>query len=227
MPTTRTVGLGLLFVGGAIAALIPVFLVLYPAAGVGQADAGNPGVILPAIARNPALVVGPGILEMLGHAIGAAAVVGLWMRWGRGSFLLACATLGGVAWMAIDVIDNAIGLQLVPAIATAFVGGDVAAAARFGTISGLLDALRLSGHFAGGLWVVGVSIFALRTASTNRAIAWAGIAVGTVLAANPLVPALLNVSFMTLPAWIIAFGVVIARADAHRVIQLEPEPAMG
>lgn len=227
MPTTRTVGLGLLLVGGAIAALIPVFLVLYPAAGVGQADAGNPAVILPAIARNPALVVGPGILEMLGHAIGAAAVIGLWMRWGRGSFLLGCATLGGVAWMIVDVIDNAIGLQLVPALAMAFVGGDAAAASRYGTVSSLLDALRLSGHFAGGLWVVGVSTFALRAGSTNRALAWAGVAVGVVLAANPIVPAFLNVSFMTLPLWLVALGVVVARGDERHATQLATEPAMG
>jgi hypothetical protein len=32
-----------------------------------------------------------------------------------------------------------------------------------------------------------------------------------VLSLNPFVPALLNVSFMTLPAWLVLFGVVIAR----------------
>jgi hypothetical protein len=213
-------------VGAAIAALIPVFLVLYPAAGVGQADASNPQVILPAIAGNPALVVAPGILELVGHAIGAAAMVGLWMAWGRGSFLLTASTLAGIAWMAVDVIDNAISLQLVPALAAAFVAGDASSADRFTIVSGLVDALRLAGHFAGGLWVVGVSLFALRAKATHPAIAWAGIAIGAVLAANPLVPALLNVSFMTLPLWLIAFGVAVARA-AVPAARLVPEPAMA
>jgi hypothetical protein len=227
MPTTRMIGLCLVILGAAIGALLPVFLVLYPAAGIGQADAGRPSVVLPVLARNPALFVGPGILELVGHAVGAAAVIGLWMRWGSRSFLFTCATLGGLVWMSVDAIDNAIGLQLVPALATSFVGGDAGAGSTFLSLSALLDALRLAGHFAGGLWVAGISGFALRTGSTNRVIAWAGVATGLVLAANPIVPALLNVSFLTLPAWLILFGVAVARTESGREAALAPGLAMG
>ena len=219
VPTTRTVGIALVFLGAAIGSLLPVFLVLYPAAGIGQADATRPDVILPAIARNPALYVGPGILEMIGHAVGAAAVVGLWMRWGGRSFLMTCATLGGLVWMSVDTIDNAIGLQLVPRFASSYVGGDIAAGATFLSTSALLDALRLAGHFAGGLWIAGISIHALRVGAAHRVVAWAGVLIGLVLAANPFVPALLNVSFLTLPAWLIVFGIAVGRADTS------PEPA--
>jgi hypothetical protein len=224
--STGRIGLGFVAVGAAIGALIPVFLVLYPAAGIGQADAANPQVILPAIAGNPALLVAPGILELFGHAIGAAAMVGLWMAWGRGSYLLTAATLAGVAWMAVDVVDNAMTLQLVPKLAGAFVAGDGSAGERFAIVASLTDALRLAGHFAGGLWVVGVSLFALRARAMHPAIAWAGVAVGAVLAGNPLVPALLNVSFMTLPIWLIAFGIAVARAN-ETAARLVPEPAMA
>jgi hypothetical protein len=227
MPTTRTIGACLVAVGAAIGALLPVFLILYPAAGIGRADAMNPEVILPAIARNPALFVGPGILELVGHAVGAAAVIGLWLRWGGRSFLLTCATLAGLVWMSVDAIDNAIGLQVVPALATSFAGGDTAAGATFLSVSALLDALRLAGHFGGGLWIAGASIFAVRTGSTNRVIAWAGVGIGLVLAANPIVPALLNVSFMTLPAWLIVFGIGLSRTDAGREAAVTPAFAMG
>lgn len=214
MPSSRNIGLGLIFLGGAIAALLPVFLVIYPAAGVGPSDAGNPSVILPVVARTPALFVGPGTLELIGHAVGAVAMVGLWMRWGTRSFLLTCATLGGLVWMSVDAIDNAIGLQLVPRLASQFVAGDGAAGATFLTVSALLDALRLAGHVAGGLWVIGVSASAIRAGSVNRVIAWAGVFTGLVLAGNAFVPALLNVSFMTLPLWLIAFGIAVARSGS-------------
>lgn len=206
------IGLAFIALGAAIAALVPVFLVLYPAAGIGKADAANPLVILPALARNPALMVGPGILELLGHTIGAAAMVGLWMTWGRASYLLTTATLAGIAWMAVDVVDNALGLQLLPALAAAFVAGDASAADRFVTTTSLVDALRLAGHFGGGLWVIGASLYGLRAAVIHPVIAWAGIVVGAVLAANPIAPGLLNVSFLTLPAWLIVFGIAVARA---------------
>jgi hypothetical protein len=228
MPSSRSVGLGFVALGAAIAALIPVFLVLYPAAGIGQADAGRPDVVLPVLARNTALFVGPGILEIAGHAIGAIAMLGLWFRWGRESFVLTCATFAGLLWMAVDVVDNAVALQLVPRLASEYVAGTTAAAATFVDTSSLLDALRLAGHLAGGLWVVGVSAMALRSRTAHPVIAWAGIATGTVLAANLFVPALLNVSFMTLPAWLIVFGLAQIRTrDAAPAAERTLEPRLA
>jgi len=56
---------------------------------------------------------------------------------------------------------------------------------------------------------------------------WAGTLVGLVLAANPFVPALLNVSFMTLPLWLIVFGVAVARATRVVETALSHAPAPG
>jgi hypothetical protein len=221
MPASRTVGAGLAVLGGAIAALLPVFLVLYPAAGIGRADAANPNVILPAIAKNPAIFVGPGTLEVFGHVIGAVAMIGLWLRWGGRSLLVTCATFAGLLWMSVDTLDNAIGIQLVPRLAAQFAAGDDGAAVAFASSSALLDALRLAGHLAGGLWVIGLSLASIRLEAVHRLIGWAGVATGIVLAANPFVPALLNVSFMTLPVWLLVFGVAVARSGAA----VDPLPA--
>src|SRR5438876_1018098 len=164
MPSSRWVGLGFVALGAGIAALIPVFLVLYPAAGISQGDAARPEVVLPIMARNPALFVGPGILELAGHAIGAIAMLGLWFRWGKDSFLLTCATFAGLLWMSLDSVDNAVAFQLVPRLAADYVAGGTAAGASYLSLSGLVDAIRLSGHFGGGLWVVGISAFGLQRA---------------------------------------------------------------
>jgi hypothetical protein len=227
MPTSRTVGLGLVALGAAIAALLPVFLVIYPSAGVGQADAAHPDVILPIVARNSALVIGPGIVEAFGHAIGAAAILGFWLRSGRRSFLLAAATLAGLLWAGIDLVDNLVTLQIVPALASRFVAGDAAAGQAYLTTSALVDAIRLAGHFGGGIWVVGTSLFSMRGAIVPAILGWAGIVVGLVLAANPFVPALLNVSFMTLPLWLIVFGAAFARTRFVAERTLNPSPVPG
>jgi hypothetical protein len=229
MPTSRTVGLGLAVLGGAIAALLPVFLVLYPAAGIGQADANDPAVVLPVIARNPALFVGPATLELIGHTIGAAAMIGLWLRWGGGSFIVTAATFAGLVWMSVDAIDNAIALQLVPELATRYAGGQADAGPAFASVSSLTGALRLAGHFAGGLWAIGASVFAVRTGSVNRLIAWAGVVTGLILSGNVYAPVLLNVSFMTLPLWLVVFGAAVARSaqtasapERERAVELVP-----
>src|SRR6478672_803035 len=155
MSSSRFVGLGIVILGAAIASLLPVFLVLYPAAGIGHGDAAHADVVLPILARNPALVVGPGIVEMLAHAVGAAAILGLWLRSGSRSFLLACASLAGIVWTSVDVLDNAITVQLVPRLADQFAGGDATAGLAYLGVSALVDAVRLGGHFGGGLWIIG------------------------------------------------------------------------
>jgi hypothetical protein len=194
--------------------LIPLFLVLYPAAGLGPDAATDPTALLRVFARTPALFVGPSIIEVAGHVIGAAAILATWFRWGRESFLATIATLAGLAWMTIDTVDNAMSIQIVPALATAFAGGDASAATTFNIVGRLTDALRLAGHLCGGLWVVGIAAFTQRGRLVHPIVAWLGVATGIVLALNPFVPALLNVSFMTLPAWLVAFGAVLSRSRA-------------
>jgi hypothetical protein len=216
--------MGLIVTGLAIGALIPIFLVVYPAAGLGPSAARDPAAFLPVVARNPALFVVPGVLEVAGHVIGAIAMLAIWFRWGRSSFLLTCSTVAGVAWMGIDTIDNTISLQLVPTLASAFAGGDAAAAGAFADAGRLTDALRLAGHLGGGLWVIGAARFALDARLVHPVVGWLGIAAGIVLALNPFVPPLLNVSFMTLPAWLILFGVAIGRNGASVTA---PQPAYG
>jgi hypothetical protein len=225
MPTSRSIGLGFIALGAAIGALIPVFLVLYPAAGIHQGDAARPEVLLPIVARNPGLFVGPGVLELAGHAVGAVAMLALWFRWGRESFLLSCATFAGLFWMSLDMVDNAVALQLVPRLASGYVAGDSSTGAAFVSLSDLVDAVRLGGHFGGGLWVIGVAAFGSRRAVIHPALAWTGVAVGAVLSANVLVPGLLNVSFMTLPLWLVLFGLSLLPGRAAAP-ETKPSPSM-
>jgi hypothetical protein len=225
MPTARTLGLGLIVLGMGIGALVPIFLVVYPAAGIGPTDATNPAVVLPVIAANPALIRVPGAIEIVAHAIGAVALIGLWARYGTSSFLLAAATLGGIVWLGVDMVDNAITYHLAPSQAAEYVTGSAAAGPAFVQLMRLTEAIRLGAHVAGGLWMVGLSTFAIRTGLFAPAVGWLGIAVGAVFAANLFVPVLLNISFMTVPVWLVALGAVVARTQTATAS--DPLPRMA
>jgi len=120
-------------------------------------------------------------------------------------------------------VDNAVAFHVVPVIAANHVAGDQAAAAAFSQLSSVVDAIRLAAHFAGGLWLIGVSVFAIQTRRLPRVIGWIGVAVGAVFAGNLFVPALLNVSFMTVPAWLVILGIGVARRDEATEPTLVPQ----
>jgi hypothetical protein len=209
-PAQRWLGLGLVLVGLGIASLIPVFTVFYPAAGIDQADQGNPAVVLPAISANPLLFTLPGIVQIAAHALGAVVMLGLWVRYGQGSFLLTCATLAGIGWMGIDIVDNAIAFIIMPRLAADYATGSQFAAGGFVQLGNLTESVRFAAHFLGGLWVIGLSVFAIRArAVIPAALAWFGVAVGAVFSGNLLVPGLLVVSFMTVPLWLLLVGVLV------------------
>ncbi|MEO6349299.1 MAG: hypothetical protein ABIP53_01485 [Candidatus Limnocylindrales bacterium] len=212
MVSQKMVGIGFLFLGLGIAALIPVFMAVYPSLGITQAEAGNPSVVLPVAAANPGVFFIPGVVQVFAHAIGAVAILGLWTRIGRDSFLLSVATLAGLAWMVIDVVDNSVALTVVPRLAADFQAGSATAAAAFVNTTGLAEAVRLGAHFLGGLWIIGLSVFTIRSRNMPAVIGWIGVPIGLVFAGNLFVPALLAVSFMTIPLWLIVLGVVVARA---------------
>jgi hypothetical protein len=209
-PAQRWLGLGLALVGLGIASLIPVFTVFYPAAGISQADQGNPAVVLPAVSANPLLFTLPGIVQIAAHAIGAVVVLGLWVRFGQGSFLLTCATLGGIGWMGIDIVDNAVAFTVVPRLAADYAAGSQLAPAAFIQLGNLTESVRFAAHFLGGLWMIGLSAFAIRARSVIPAVlAWLGVGVGAIFSANLFVPAALLVSFMTVPLWLVLVGAAV------------------
>jgi hypothetical protein len=211
--TPRTIGSALAALGLGIGALVPIFVVLYPAAGISPADAQNPAVVLPAIAANPALVVIPGAVQIAAHALGIVGMIGLWMTLGRSSSaILSIATVFGLVWLGVDVVLNAVTYHAVPALAAANASGSTSAAATFVTTTQLVDAARLGAHVAGGLWMLGVAASAA-TLGLPRFVAWLGIPIGVVFAANLFVPALMNVSFLTVPAWLVVLGVAVARGE--------------
>ena len=227
MLSSRTIGWALAALGLGIGALVPVFLIAYPAAGISPAEAQDPAVVLPVIAVNPALVLLPGAVQVAAHAIGIVAIVGIWATLGRSSALVSIATVFGIVWLSVDVVLNAITYHVVPALAAANASGSATAQGTFVTAMALVDGARLGAHVAGGLWMVAVAVTAVRTSALPRVVGWVGIPIGAAFAANLFVPPLMNLSFITVPAWLVALGVAVARsqAPAVRFMAVAPLPS--
>ena len=68
---------------------------------------------------------------------------------------------------------------------------------------------------------------AVRTSALPRVVGWVGIPIGAAFAANLFVPPLMNLSFITVPAWLVALGVAVARsqAPAVRFMAVAPLPS--
>lgn len=168
-------------------------------------------VVLPVVVAHPELIAAPGALQIAVHLLGAVAILGLWARLGPSSHLLTVATMFGVLWMSVDIIAIAITYHVVPALAIDHAAGIAMAGPLFGRTTVLVDAVRLGAHLAGGLWMIGFSVFAVRAGTVPVVVAWLGIGVGAIFGANLFLPALLNVSFLTVPTWLVILGVAIAR----------------
>jgi len=209
--TDRQIGLMFVALGVGIAVLLPFFLVVMPQMGISEEMSRRPDALLPIVATKPWLFTVPGAVEMLAHALGAAAMLSLYLLWDSRSGLLLCATAGGLLWMGVDIVLNGVVLQVVPHLAAAHQAGDVTAAGQFTTVMTLVDAARLAGHFGGGLWVLGVSYGGRRIGRVGRALSIAGLIVGVAMAGNVFAAPLLALTFVTLPIWLVAFGIATSR----------------
>jgi hypothetical protein len=205
----RWAAIGLVSLGIGIISLLPLFMAVFPHYGLTRDT--PPETVLATVAIHRWLFVAPGVVQLFGHTAGAIGMIALAHAWeARRSLLLLCATFFGLAWMAIDLADNAITLTMVPDLAASYANGETKAVYGLTLLRGLTDAARLGAHFAGGLWVVGVSYHLWQHGS--RKLGGIGLFVGAVLAANVFLPPLMFLSMMTLPFWLMALGVAVTKA---------------
>jgi hypothetical protein len=184
-----------------------------------------PGTFLQSFAQNAAPIAAGYLIFALGSLVGIAAVLAIsdsvrsanegWVRWTS-----ALATIG----FAVNAVDWFRLLALNPARAAAYVQGDAAVRAAL-TVPGALAGLDPAAFLrfgAVGLWILVVSLLALRSGTWPKPLAYLGIAVTVVfwliVAANFLQIQLLTAIVAGLglvilaPLWYIWLGLRLRRA---------------
>jgi Domain of unknown function (DUF4386) len=185
----------------------------------------NPGAFLESFAKNPTLLTIEFWAEALGSLLGIAAVLAIsegvrsanegWVRW---------ISMLAIIGLTITAIDDFRFLALTPIRAAAYVNGDAAVKAAL-TVPGALEGLdpqpwlRLG---AVGLWVLVVSLLALRGGIWPKALAYVGIGSAIVywLAMTGIVLQLASVirikagagAFILVPLWYIWLGLRLRKA---------------
>jgi hypothetical protein len=186
----------------------------------------NPGAFLESFAKNPTLLIVEFWAEALGSLLGIAAVLAIsegvrstknegWVRW---------ISMLAIIGLTITAIDDFRFLALTPIRAAAYVNGDAAVKAAL-TVPGALEGLdpqpwlRLG---AVGLWVLVVSLLALRGGIWPKPLAYVGIGSAIVywLAVAGIVLQLVSVirikagagAFILVPIWYIWLGLRLRKA---------------
>jgi Domain of unknown function (DUF4386) len=186
---------------GVVAIIGDVIYLLLPA---DQRLGVKAAAILPSVARGAPLLLAQFWVLTLEGVLGIAVVLAL-------SRLVQAASEGWVRFtsvlalvgFAVTAVSNVITIARLPAIAAAYVAGDAATKAALApTWRSTLDPYGLWGYGAVGLWVLVVSVLALRSASLPRSLAYVGLAYGVLLLLIP-------VALLTGTASSLLIGVVV------------------
>lgn len=166
--------------------IIPIGLLLISPNAEIPIDPNNPATLFPVVAQNPAPFVLSGLVFGLVGIFAFAAVPAIseivrsanegWVRWTSNLAYL------GFAVSAVSSFQN---VAVLPVIAATYVAGDAvtqaAIIAQYTPVSSsTLDSLGVLQFGGVGLWILVVSILALRRSLLPRGLIYAGIALGSV-----------------------------------------------
>ncbi len=178
--------------------------------------------LLPSFAQNPTILT----LEFIGLALvglfGLGAVMAIsqavaaqngWVRWTS-----ALAYLG----YGVLAVSQLLTLERLPRVADAFVAGDAATKAALAAVwKSSLDPQTWLQYGGVGLWIVIISLLAVRTNAFPKLLAYLGLLVGIVhcllpvmfvLQAPAFIVPLAAVGLIVIPVWYIWVGITLQRS---------------
>lgn len=224
MIESKADGRAAIIAGIGLALFLPLFTAVLPAAGLGQDDFTNPTKLDAFVRHHWGLFALPYLDGLVLHVAGAIAVVAVYRRLADRSPWVTVATIGGLAWMALDVAQNGMGLYASHEI----VGHAVSAVAgpQLVVVGQLATGLRLAGHVFGGLWILVVSAIGVRHGGLPRALGWLGVVSGALMTLNVVIPPTQFPLFVLLPIWFVWLGVHLLRtaADGDATVEGRREP---
>jgi hypothetical protein len=170
---------------GIVAILVSVvYLLLPPEQRLGVKAA----VILPSVARGANLLLTQFWLLALEGVLGLVVVIALSRLvlsvgdgWVRFTGLLA------IVGFAITAVGNVITIARLPGVAATYVAGDASTKAALAPVwRSTLDPYGIFGYGAVGLWILVISVLALRSSRLPRPLTYVGLAYGVLLLLIPV-----------------------------------------
>ncbi len=219
-------GLAALYLAAAYVAAMPYFLVFvkYP-------DAVDPvEKVNLLISNHDSMRIMNLITYVVFGIVLAVVALTLNARLRRGASALSqAATVVGCIWAVMLVASGVIFNAGMAAVVDLQSTSPAQAVSAWQAIEPVAQGLGGSGgEILGGLWVLLVSLAALRGATLPKALNWSGIAVGAagVLSVVPALAALAYVFGLLQIVWFVWLGIVMLRTASRRVVPAVPADAV-
>src|SRR5437870_3412317 len=110
MPESRAGGRAAVVAGVGVALFLPLFMIVFPVAGLHQSGFNDPVALDAFVRRHFVLFALPYVDGLMMHVAGAIAVLNVHRRLTDRSPWMVAATIGGLAWMILDTAQNGLGL---------------------------------------------------------------------------------------------------------------------
>jgi hypothetical protein len=217
-------GVAALYIAAAFLVAMPYFLIVSdyrnlvdPAQKVGELVANEHSIYVMYLA----------IYVVVGIALAALALA-LWKRLAGSPGIAAVSGAVGLIWACMLVASGLVFNYGAAAVIELYASSPAQAASVWQAIEPVADALSSGqGELLGGLWVLLVSIAALRTGSLPKALNWLGILIGIAGIAS-IVPPLLGAIYvfgLLEIVWLIWVGIVMLRTSTSEQSQMQSVPS--
>jgi len=216
-------GLAALYLGAAYVVAMPFFLVF-----VKYMDVVDPVEKVNAlIANHDSMRIMNLITYVVFGIVLAVLALSLHARLRRGAPALSqAATVVGCIWAAMLVASGLTFNAGMAAVVDLHATSPAQAVSAWQAIEPVADGLgSAGGEFLGGLWVLLVSLAALRGAALPKALNWCGVAVGAagVLSNVPALADLAKVFGLLQIVWFVWLGIVMLRTASNRLVPVATE----
>src|SRR5664280_923237 len=217
----RAGGVAALYLAAAYLVAMPYFLIVVDF----QSLVGSAQKVAALVAHQNSMYVMYLITYVVFGIVLAALALALWKRLSGSPSIAAVGGAVGLIWACMLVASGLVFNYGAAAVIELHATSPAQAGSAWQAIEPVADALSSGqGELLGGLWVMLVSVAALRTAALPKALNWLGILIGIAGIAS-VVPPLLDAVYvfgLLEIVWLIWVGIVMLRTRASEQTQRQP-----
>jgi len=219
----RAGGVAALYLAAAYLVAMPFFLIVVNY----ESLVGSAQKVTALVAHQNGMYVMHLVTYVVFGIVLAALVLALWKRLSGSPTLAAVGGVAGLIWACMLVASGLVFNYGAAAVIDLYDKSPAQAVSAWQAIEPVAEGLgSAQGELLGGLWVLLVSVAALRTARLPKALSWFGIVIGVAGVAS-VIPLLLEARYvfgLLQIVWLIWLGIVMFRTSASEESRRQPVP---